>query len=105
MLRRVKLSRLPDGLVFPEKLADRINYDRASRELQFSGFMSKTDFDKLLCLHNDIEYQRALERLFQICTFEVAPEAAEKRVTAMLLAVGATFAVVALSVAMFIFLH
>ena len=31
--------------------------------------MSKTDFDKLICLSNDIGYQRALERLFQIATY------------------------------------
>jgi hypothetical protein len=105
MLRRVKLNRLPDGLSFPEKLADRISYDADSRELRFHGFMSKTDFDKLVRLHNDIGYQRALERLFQICTFESEPPAAGNRSKLMLIAAGATAAIVALSIAAFMLRH
>jgi len=105
MLRCVKLERLPDGLSFPEKLADRIAYDAASRELRFHGFMSKTDFDKLVRLHNDIGYQRALERLFQICTFESDPARAGSRSKLVLIVAGATAAIVALSVAAFMLVH
>ena len=105
MLRHVKLEQLPDGLSFPEKLADRISYDSDSRELRFEGFMSKTDFDKLVRLHNDIGYQRALERLFQICTFESEPAHAVSRSKLMLIAAGATAAIVALSVAAFMLVH
>lgn len=69
MPRSVPLESLPEGLVFPSCLQDRISYDAAAKRLCFEGFMSKTDFDKLICLSNDIGYQRALERLFQIATF------------------------------------
>ena len=105
MVRHVKLDRLPDGITFPEKLADRISYDAESRELRFQGFMSKTDFDKLVRLHNDIGYQRALERLFQICTFEPTPERTGGRSKLMLIAAGATAAIVALSLAAFMLMH
>lgn len=105
MLRSVKLEQLPSGLSFPEKLADRISYDPALGELQFSGFMSKTDFDKLVRLHNDIAYQRALERLFQICTFESNQQPAGSRMSRVLVAAGATAAVVALTVAFLVLTH
>ncbi|MDA1051460.1 MAG: hypothetical protein O3C40_13410 [Planctomycetota bacterium] len=105
MLRRVKLERLPDGLAFPETLADRISHDAVSRELRFHGFMSKVDFDKLVRLHNDIAYQRALERLFQICTFESAPEPAGWRSLTMLLAAGTAVAIVALIVVALLLVH
>ncbi len=105
MLRSVKLDKLPDDLSFPEKLAGRISYDAASHELRFDGFMSKTDFDKLVRLHNDIGYQRALERLFQICTFEPESARAGSRSKLVLIAAGATAAIVALSVAAFLLAH
>jgi len=69
MVRSVPLESLPEGLSFPSSLQDRISYDASAKRLCFEGFMSKTDFDKLICLSNDIGYQRALERLFQIATF------------------------------------
>ena len=105
MIRHVKLERLPDGLTFPEKLADRISYDAGARELRFEGFMSKTDFDKLVRLHNDIGYQRALERLFQICTFESEPAHTGSRSKLMLIAAGATAAIVAISLAALMLAH
>lgn len=69
MPRCVPLETLPDGVTFPPTLKERISYDPSSKQLCFDGFMAKTDFDKLVCLSNDIAYQRALEHLFQICTF------------------------------------
>ncbi len=105
VLRSVKLDRLPDGLSFPEKLAGRISHDAASGELRFDGFMSKTDFDKLVRLHNDIGYQRALERLFQLCTFEADPPRTGSRSKLLLIAAGAAAAIVALSVAAFMLAH
>ncbi len=105
MLRSVKLDRLPENLVFPEKLADRISYDTDSRQLQFRGFMSKTDFDKLVCLHNDIDYQRALERLFQICTFESAPGPSRLKSAQVLIFAGATAAIVAVGAAAIMFVR
>jgi hypothetical protein len=75
MIRNVKLERLPTELRFPEELSAKISYDPVRHQLQFNGFMSKTDFDKLVCLHNDLAYQRALEKLFQLCTFTPVSQA------------------------------
>ena len=74
----VGLNRLPDGLQFPADLAARISYSVERRQLQFEGFMSKTDFDKLVRLSNDLAYQRSLEQLFQVCTFAAESPAASK---------------------------
>ncbi|HUG71566.1 MAG TPA: hypothetical protein VMM76_27730 [Pirellulaceae bacterium] len=101
MLRSVKLDRLPDDLSFPEKLVDRISYDASSRELRFHGFMSKVDFDKLVHLHNDIDYQRALERLFQICTFEPEPSSVGTRSSIRLFVAGATAAIAVIAITAF----
>jgi hypothetical protein len=70
MMKCIPLQRLPQDLRFPPEMCQRIQYDEARHQLQFDGYMSKTDFDKLVCLTNDLEYQRALERLFQVCVFE-----------------------------------
>jgi hypothetical protein len=79
MIRSVRLDRLPDGLAFPGELAAKISFAPDAHELRFEGFMSKTDFDKLLRLSNDLAYQRALEQLFQKCTFRNAvPQAKAK---------------------------
>lgn len=69
MIRSVRLERLPAKFQFPAELTAKISFDASRQELQFNGFMSKTDFDKLVRLHNDLAYQRALERLFQTCTY------------------------------------
>ncbi len=105
MLRCVKLDRLPENFSFPETLADRISYDATSCQLKFNGFMSKTDFDKLVRLHNDIQYQRALERLFQICTFESEPEPTRLKSAMVLIVAGATAAIVAVGSAAVMFVR
>lgn len=69
MVRCVLLKRLPEGIEFPADLQAKISFDASKQELNFEGFMSKTEFDRLLRLSNDLEYQRSLERLFRICTF------------------------------------
>lgn len=104
MMRTVPLSQLPQGLTFPPELVPRIRFNSARRQLEFDGFMSKRDFDKLIVLHNDLEYQRALERLFQICVFEadVPPE----RGSARMLYVGVAAAVLLLcSCSLFLWLR
>lgn len=73
MIRAVRLERLPADLQFPQDLRAKISFDVARQQLQYDGFMSKTDFDKLVRLSNDLAYQRALEKLFQVCTFVVQP--------------------------------
>ena len=79
MIRSVRLERLPAGLKFPDELTSKISFNSDAQQLQFNGFMSKTDFDKLVRLHNDLAYQRALERLFQTCTFSAATADAGQR--------------------------
>lgn len=75
MDRFVTLDRLPAGFVIPRDLADRMNYDAATRRLQFHGYMSKADFDRLSSLTNDWGFRRKLEELFQSCTYNDQHEA------------------------------
>jgi hypothetical protein len=62
----VKLDRLPEGVVFPPPLCDRIHFDPIARKLTFHGYMSKTDFDRLCQLSNDWAFRRTLEELFRL---------------------------------------
>lgn len=64
----VKVRSLPKDLEFPPELRSRIRFDPAMKQLVFHGFMSKADYDRLTRLHSDLEYLRAVERLFQIST-------------------------------------
>ena len=77
MTRSVPLDQLPAGLEFPADIQHRIRFDSSRRQLAFDGFMSKTDFDRLARLHRDIQYQRAIEQLFRICTIDT-PSSARK---------------------------
>jgi len=70
MIREVPVENLPDGLSFPSDLAGRVQYDASRHKLAFDGFMSKATFDRLYRLAEDREYRRALEELFQLCTFD-----------------------------------
>jgi hypothetical protein len=72
-----------------------VNYSQETHELQFDGFMSKTDFDKLIRLHGDVGYQRALEQLFQTCTFQASSSIQRTRGQPVLLAGLATAALIA----------
>lgn len=95
MIHKVHLERFPPGLQFPPELAARASYSVDTCELRFDGFMSKTDFDKLVRLTNDLAYQRSLEKLFQISSFaspQAQPSANRKPLvyaSAGLLAIGA----------------
>lgn len=71
----VTLEKIPDGLVFPADLKNRIRIDRESKRLYFHGYMSKTDFDRLCELTRDWSFRRKLEQLFQICVDEDVPQA------------------------------
>ena len=70
MIRAVPVDRLPEGLSFPGDLQRRIHYDPSRHRLAFGGFMSKATFDRLYRLTDDREYRRALEELFQVCTYD-----------------------------------
>jgi hypothetical protein len=104
MMKCVSLQRLPGDLQFPPELGQRIQYDESQHQLRFDGYMSKTDFDKLVCLTNDLEYQRALERLFQVCIFEDGLQDARSRLKCYFLLGGTAAVVAALSVLAFMLL-
>jgi hypothetical protein len=69
----VMLAHLPANCKFPERLADRLRYDREQGELLFRGFMTKCTYDELSALSDDADYHRALERLFVLTSAEAAP--------------------------------
>lgn len=69
----VRVNDLPDGIVFPPEMADRVRYDRDNRTLSYRGFMSKAEFDRLSQLHDDWGYRRSLEELFRLCTLDPEP--------------------------------
>jgi hypothetical protein len=75
MDRFVTLDRLPAGFVIPRDLADKLQYDGATRRLSFHGYMSKTDFDRLSAQTKDWGFRRKLEELFQSCAYKDQPEA------------------------------
>ena len=81
----VKLDRLPDGVVFPPALSDRIYFDPVAHKLTFHGYMSKTDFDRLCQLSNDWAFRRTLEELFRLCIPEdkTAPQGVRRWLSAV----------------------
>jgi hypothetical protein len=91
MEHSVKLSKLPEGAVFPERLRERIAFDAGQERLVYKGFMTKCTYDELSALTDDPDYHRALEQLFVLTSEEVSPRAARHRVpVAMVMAtVGA----------------
>lgn len=103
MIRSVRLERLPKEIHFPHELTTKISFDPGSQQLRFDGFMSKTDFDKLVRLHNDLSYQRALEQLFQISTFN-APKR-PSRLRQMPLVFTGIIALIAFTTLVFLLRH
>ena len=79
MIREVQVNRLPEGLSFPRDLRERIHYDANGHKLAFEGFMSKATYDRLYQLAEDREYRRALEELFQVCTFDDSSPEEQRR--------------------------
>lgn len=69
------LQHLPVGIVIPAELEGRIRYDEQRRELHFQGFMTKYVHDQLVSLSTDIEYHRAVERLFVLSASGAGPPA------------------------------
>ncbi len=74
MEHSVRVIDLPEGIVFPPEMGDRVRYDRASQTLSFRGFMSKAEFDRLSRLHDDWGYRRSLEELFRLCSLDSEPK-------------------------------
>jgi hypothetical protein len=67
MMRSVRCDHLPASARLPEILQQRIEIDAERHELRFDGFMSKAEYDLLMRLDRDLEYQRAVNELFVIC--------------------------------------
>src|SRR5262245_65914724 len=72
----VKLARLPDAVKIPERLNDRFRFDAARQSLVFRGFMTKCTYDEVSALSDDVDYHRAIEKLFVLTSDEVAPHSA-----------------------------
>jgi hypothetical protein len=85
----VKLARLPEQVVFPARLGDRVVYDAARGQLIYRGFMTKCTYDELSGLSDDVEYHRALEQLFVLTSAEMAPPSKRVGPAVVAAAVGA----------------
>ena len=85
MEHTVKLSALPADLRFPPDLTGKIRYDEATRRLVFQGQMWKAQYDRLVALHDDVEYLRALEQLFRVSTEAAEPVRRPLRVVVAML--------------------
>jgi hypothetical protein len=97
----VQLAKLPDRVIFPERLRDKVTYREADGKLFFRGFMTKCTYDELSALSDDIEYHRALEALFVLSATEIAPRPATRGLVSAML-VG-TLGLVALLAAVYWF--
>lgn len=70
----VVVEDLPKGFRIPPELNDRLEFDAAAKKLVYHGFMSKTDYDRLVAQTNDWSFIRKLENLFQKCTLQSQDE-------------------------------
>ncbi len=68
----VPLDKLPEGLVFPKEMKDKISYDEANKTLTFKGNMTTVDKDNLSKLSQDPTYQKALNLLYESSNKEKA---------------------------------
>jgi hypothetical protein len=97
MVRTVALDHLPDGLKLPAELQEKAVFDADRKQLAFHGFMSKQDFDRLASLSRDLQWQRTIEHLFQLCVYEEHEERQPvlwpKLAAAGLIGVGAILAI------------
>jgi len=66
MEHSVILQQLPRGLELPAAVKDRIRFDAGKKRLYFRGFMSKAEYDQLARLAQNLDYQLAVERLFEL---------------------------------------
>ena len=66
----VALEHAPDHFPIPADLQAQFRYDTKRQGLTFQGWMSKATYDRLRNISNDYQYQRALERLFQVAVPE-----------------------------------
>jgi hypothetical protein len=70
MQHHVVVDGLPEGFRIPSDLADRFYFEPGTHRLVHDGFMSKTEYDRLVGLTSDWPFIRKLEELFMMCTYE-----------------------------------
>lgn len=68
MIHYVPLPRLPENFRIPANLQQRFWYDQDKQALAYEGPMFKLTYDRLREISHDYDYQRALEKLFQLAT-------------------------------------
>ncbi|GEM_PF-2193149 len=61
---KVKLEALPEGVVFPEKLKEKISYNPDEKVLVFRGTMTPQEKEELLKLSDDPAYKKAINLLY-----------------------------------------
>jgi len=66
-MNSVRCDHLPTNPRLPDILLQRMQIDSDRHELRFEGFMSKAEYDLLMRLDRDLEYQRAVNELFVLC--------------------------------------
>lgn len=97
MLRTVPLHSLPSGMELPADMQGKLVYDAENEVLGYRGFMSKQDFDRLARLSKDLDWQRTVEQLFQLCVYEEPTETSvalwPRLAVAGLIGVGAILAI------------
>lgn len=79
MEHSVRLSAFPADLHFPPDLREKVRYDAGAQRLVFRGQMFKSQYDRLVALHDDVEYHRALEELFRVSVEPVESSSPLKR--------------------------
>ncbi len=62
----VKFDRLPDGYQIPRDLREKFRFDPENHRLVFSGYMSKTEFDRICEPTRDWSFRRSVEELFRM---------------------------------------
>ena len=74
MEQAVKVGSIPANIQFPDNLRGRIRFEESHHRLIFRGFMCKSDYDQLMRLSQDANYQNAVSHLFQISTVSDSPQ-------------------------------
>jgi hypothetical protein len=74
MEHAVKVGSIPTNIQFPVNLGDRIRFEPSRQKLVFRGFMSKSEYDQLMRLSQDAQYQSAVSELFQLSTDTDSPQ-------------------------------
>jgi hypothetical protein len=94
MIHYVPLNRLPPNFHVPEQLQNRFWYDEDKKALAFEGPMFKLTFDRLRQISHDYDYQRALERLFQLSVPEEPAPRGHPKALAAVVGCGLIFVVI-----------